>query len=213
DEITRTLRSSNGASAGIEEETLKKTVITESVLRACTSSTTKNQTSEHATAKFEGFDIRSDLVSTLQKIWRRHGNIVEKSIMRNSDIIARALESLATAVRLLEDNTAHSLSVSQADYLASTLSDLRCISFKVYWLVPYVQKAIQIHKSKSSVESLNNLSQLSSQVKDRKAILLDELAKLGAEENKLKEEREKVSKLIPFCGQVELDKPVGAGLT
>ncbi|XP_074285262.1 uncharacterized protein LOC141610871 isoform X2 [Silene latifolia] len=213
DEITRTVLSLNGANAVIEEDTLRKNISTESVLKACTSSATKSQTSEHATSKFEGFDIRSDLVPTLQKIWQKHGNIVEKSIMRNSDIISRALESLATMVLLLEDNTAHSLSDSQADYLASTLSDLRCICFKVYWLVPYVQKAIKIHKSKSSVESLNNLSLLSSQVKKRKAVLLEELDKLGTEKNKLKEEMEKVSQLIPFCGQLKLDEPLGAGLT
>ncbi|KAH9615453.1 hypothetical protein KSS87_021368 [Heliosperma pusillum] len=213
DEITRTLLCLNGASAAIEEETSRKNITTELVLRACTSSTTKSQTSDNATAKFEGFDIRSDLVPTLQKIWQKHGNIVENSIMRNRDINARALESLATMVRLLEDNTAHSLSDSQADYLASTLSDLRCICLKVYWLVPYVQKAIKVYKSKSSVESLNNLSQLSSQVKKRKAIVLDELAQLGTEENKLKEEMEKVSQLIPFCGQIKLEEPLGAGLT
>ncbi|XP_074287629.1 uncharacterized protein LOC141612770 [Silene latifolia] len=168
---------------------------------------------DSATTKFEGLDIRSDLVPTLQKIWRNHGNIINDSIVRNGDIVARALESLATIVQILEDNPVQSLSDSQADYLSFTLSDLRNICFKVYWLVSFVEKALKVHKSKPLVESLNNLSQLSSQVKERRAILLGELANLDEEENKLKEEMTKVSEMIPFFGEVKFDEAIGAGLT
>ncbi|XP_074285271.1 uncharacterized protein LOC141610878 isoform X1 [Silene latifolia] len=207
---TKTLVTMNSGNYAIEQETSGKN-ITHSVHKASTSSTTEIHKIESTTTKFEGFDIRSDLIPTLQKIWRKHENIIKDSIVRSGDIVARALESLAIMVRILEDNPAQSLSDSQADYLTSTLSDLRNICFKVYWLVPFVEKALKVHRSKPLVESLNNLSQLSSQVKERKTILLDELAKLNDEENKLREEMAKVSKI--FYGQVNFDEPIGAGLT
>ncbi|XP_074285332.1 uncharacterized protein LOC141610919 [Silene latifolia] len=210
EEVRRTLLSMN-SSNGVEGETSGK-IINHSIPKASTSSTIKSCKCDSATTKFEGLDIRSDLVPTLQMIWRKHGNIIKDSILRSADMIARALESLATMVRILEDNLAQFLSDSQADYLSSTLSDLKCIHFRVYWLNSYVDKALKIHKSKSLVESLNNLGQLSSQVSERRAVLLDELAKLNDEENKLKEAMEKVSKMLPFSGQVKFDEPVGAGL-
>ncbi|XP_074285273.1 uncharacterized protein LOC141610878 isoform X3 [Silene latifolia] len=175
--------------------------------------TTESHKSDSSTTKFEGLDIRSDLVQTLQKIWQKHGNIIKDSTVRSGDIVARALESLATIVRILEDNPAQSLSDGQADYLRSTLSDLKCIRFKVCWLVSFVEKVLLVHKSKPLLESLNNLSQLSSQVEERRTILLHEVAKLHLERNKLKEETAKVSKMIPFSGQVKFDEPIGAGFT
>ncbi|XP_074285260.1 uncharacterized protein LOC141610869 [Silene latifolia] len=212
-EITRTLLTLiDGNNATTEEETLKKNN-TELVHRACTSSTTVSHRSNTATAKFEGMDIRLDSVSTLEKIWQKHGNIVENCAVRNSEIIARALESLATIVRILDDSSALSLSDIQAEYIVSTLSDLRYIHFKVDWLIPFVEKAKKIHQSKASLESLNSLRQLNSEAEERRAILLEELTKLDAEEKKRKEEMAKISKTIPFCGQVKLDEPLGSGLT
>ncbi|KAH9615443.1 hypothetical protein KSS87_021358 [Heliosperma pusillum] len=196
----------------VEQETSGKN-ITHSIPNDSTSSKTEIHKTGSATTKFVGYDIRSDLMPTLQKIWQKHGNIIEYSIVRNSDITAKALELLATMVRILEDNSALSLSDSQADYLRSTLSDLSCIGFRVCWLSSFVEKALKVHSSKALVESLNNLSQSSSQVKKRKRILGDELAKLNEEENKLKEEMAKVSKMIPFYGQVKSDEPIGVGLT
>ncbi|XP_074285266.1 uncharacterized protein LOC141610875 [Silene latifolia] len=206
--VTKTLLRMNSTNDAVEEETSGKN-ITHAIPKAPTSSTTESM----GTTKFEGLEIRSDLIPTLQKIWQKHGNIIKDSIVRSGDIVARALESLAIMVRILEDNPAQSLSDSQADYLTSTLSDLRNICFKVYWLVSFVEKALKVHRSKPLVESLNNLSQLSSQVKERRAILLDEVAKLNEEENKLKEEMGKISKMIPFSGQVKFDEPIGAGFT
>ncbi|XP_074285281.1 uncharacterized protein LOC141610883 isoform X2 [Silene latifolia] len=193
EEVTKTLLSMNSRNDVVEEEVSGKNSI-HLIPKACTSSTTQIHTSCSATTKFEGLDVRSDLVPTLQKIWRKHGNITKDSIVRSNDIIARALESLATVVQILEDNLAESLSDSQADYLSTTLSDLKCIRFKVCWLVSFVEKALKIHKSKDLMESLNNLSQLSSQIKERKSVILDEVAKLNEEENKLKEEMAKVEK-------------------
>ncbi|KAK9666264.1 hypothetical protein RND81_14G172500 [Saponaria officinalis] len=140
-------------------------------------------------------------------------NIIENSIMCGGDIVARALELLATMVQILEENSAESLSDCQADYLSSTLSDLRCIRFDVSWLIPCVEKAVKQYKSKPLLDSLNNLSQLISQVKERKAILLDEVAILREEENKLMDVTVKVSKTIPFSGEVKFDELVGSGLT
>ncbi|XP_074285259.1 uncharacterized protein LOC141610868 [Silene latifolia] len=211
-EITRTLLSLDGGNYATEEETLRKSV-TELVHRACASSPTVRHGSDSATAKFEGFDIGPDSVSTLEKIWQKHGNIVENCAVRNTKIIGKALESLATMVHILDDNSALSLSNSQVDYLVSTLLDLRYIRFKVDWLIPFVENAEKLHKSKPLLESLNNLNQLSCQAMERRAVLLDELSKLDVEENKRQEELAKVFKMIPFCGQVNFDKPLGPGLT
>ncbi|KAK9666274.1 hypothetical protein RND81_14G173200 [Saponaria officinalis] len=213
EEVTRTLLRMNGGNEAIQKESSRKN-ITLSAPRACTSSaTTKVNQSDTATTKFEGFDIRSDLVPILQKIWRNHGNIIEHSTVRSGHIIANALESLATVVQLLENNSVESSSDCQADYLSSTLSDLKVMGFKVQWLVTFVEKAVKLHKSKPLVDSLNKLSDLSSHVMERRAILIDEVAKLTEEENKLKKEMAKVSKLIPFIGQFKFDEPFGSGLT
>ncbi|KAK9666256.1 hypothetical protein RND81_14G171800 [Saponaria officinalis] len=156
--------------------------------------------------------IRSDLVPILHKIWRKHGHIIERSTMRSGHIIARALESLATMVEILENSPVESISDSQAGYLSTTLSDLKTMCFKVHWLVSFVEKAVKLHKSKPLVDSLKKLSDLSSQVQERRAILVDELAKLTEEENKLKKEMGKMSKLIPFS-KVKFGLPLGSGLT
>ncbi|KAH9615457.1 hypothetical protein KSS87_021372 [Heliosperma pusillum] len=210
--IRRTLLSRVNQNGLADQETSGKN-ITPLIHKASISSTTESHKSDSQTTKFEGLDIRSDLVQTLQKIWQKHGNIIKDCTVRSVDIVARALESLATMVRILEDNSAQSLSDGQADYLSSTLSDLKCIRFKVSWLVSFVEKVLLVHKSKPFVESLNNLSQLSSQVDERKTILLDKVPKLDEEQNKLKEEMAKVSENIPFLGQVKFDEPIGAGFT
>ncbi|XP_074285265.1 uncharacterized protein LOC141610874 [Silene latifolia] len=210
--IRRAFHSGTSRNGVVEQETSGKN-ITSSIHKASVSSTTESHKSDTATIKFEGLDIRSDFVPSLQKIWRKHGNIIKDSILRSGDIVARALESLATMVQILENNPVLSLSDSQADYISSTLSDLKNIRFNVNWLVSFVEKAIKVHNNKSSVEALNNLSQLSSKVKERRAILLEELAKFNEQENKLKEEIGKVSKMLPFSGPVKFDEPIGAGLT
>ncbi|KAK9666267.1 hypothetical protein RND81_14G172800 [Saponaria officinalis] len=213
EEVTRTLLRMNGGYEAIEKESSRKNV-TLSAPTACTSSsTTKVNRSDTVTTKFNGFEIRSDLVPILQRIWQKHGNIIERSTMRSGHIIARALESLATMVQILENISVQSLRDCQADYLSSTLSDLRIMSFRVHWLGSFVEKAVKLHKSKPLVDSLNKLADLTSQVKERRAILLNEVTKLTEEENKQKKEMAKVSKLIPLSGQVKLDEPLGSGLT
>ncbi|KAK9666275.1 hypothetical protein RND81_14G173300 [Saponaria officinalis] len=213
EEVTTTLLRMNGVNEAIAKESSRKNV-TPLAPRACTSSsTTKVNQSNTATVKFEGFDIRSDLVPILQKIWRNHGNIIEHSSVRSGHIIANALESLATMVQTLDNNSVDSFSDCQADYLSTTFSDLEFMGFKVHWLGSFVEKAVKLHKSKPLVDSLNKLNDLRSQVKECRAIFLDKVAKLTEEENKLKKEIAKVSKLIPFSGQVKFDEPFGSGLT
>ncbi|XP_074285246.1 uncharacterized protein LOC141610860 [Silene latifolia] len=213
-EITRALLSLNGWNNNVTDEEIPRKNITELVPRASTSCTTTARCkSGSATTKFEGFDISIDSVSTLEKIWLKHGNIVQNSVMRNRDIIAMSLESLVTMVRILDDTSAQSLSDEEVEYLESTLSDLEYNLFKVDWLIPSIEKAQNFHKSKPLMESLNNLSHLRSQAKDRRAILLEELTKLDVEENKWKEEMTKISKMIPSYGQVKFDEPIGSGLT
>ncbi|KAL9232055.1 hypothetical protein vseg_007202 [Gypsophila vaccaria] len=213
EEVTRTLLCMNGGNEPTEKESSRKNAAL-SAPRACTSaSTTKGYEGDCATTNFEGFDIRSGLVPTLIKIWGKHGNIIENSTIHSCDLIARALELLATMVQILESNSVESLSDCQADYLSSTLSDLKIMSFNVDWLSSFVEKAVKLRKRKALVDSLNKLGQLSSQVEESRAMLLDKLAKLTEEENKLKKEMAKVSKAIPFSDQVKFDEPLGLGLT
>ncbi|XP_074285264.1 uncharacterized protein LOC141610872 isoform X2 [Silene latifolia] len=118
-EIPRTSLSLNDGNNGTEEGTSTKNII-DLVHRASTSSTRVRQRSDFATAVFEGFDIRPDLVPTLQKIWQKHGNILENSAVRSDDIIARGLESLATIVRILGDNSALSLNDRLKNYIKAS---------------------------------------------------------------------------------------------
>ncbi|KNA19285.1 hypothetical protein SOVF_062690 [Spinacia oleracea] len=62
-----------------------------------TSSAKEDKNNDASTVKFEGMNIRPNLFPTLQKIWSKHGNIVENSLISNGDNIARLLESLASS--------------------------------------------------------------------------------------------------------------------
>lgn len=57
----------------------------------------EDKNNDASTVKFEGMNIRPNLFPTLQKIWSKHGNIVENSLISNGDNIARLLESLASS--------------------------------------------------------------------------------------------------------------------
>ncbi|XP_056686227.1 uncharacterized protein [Spinacia oleracea] len=189
--------------------------IIHSVSRASITSVNQSNRSDSSTIKFEGLDIKPSLVPTLQKIWSKHGNIIENSLMSNGDMKARALESLATVVLILEGNSVRSLSDCQVDYLSSALSDLKCIRFEVDWLVPFVKKAVGLYKNKPLIESLNKLSQLDDQAIERRARLLEELAKLDEMRKELKEDQANLTKMISFSGEVDLDLdiPLGGGLS
>uniref|UniRef100_A0A803MFR9 KIB1-4 beta-propeller domain-containing protein n=1 Tax=Chenopodium quinoa TaxID=63459 RepID=A0A803MFR9_CHEQI len=194
-------------------EECSNTKITHSVSRAYITSITQSDQSDNSTVKFEGLEIRSSLLSTLQKVWSKHGNLTENITICNGDIVSRVLESLATAVLILEENSARSLSDSQADYLSSTLSDLRCMQFKVDWLVPYVESAVELHKSKPLLDSRDKLGHCKAQVAEKISKTLEELAALDKLADELDEEIANVSKVIPFSGNVDLDKLLGGGLS
>uniref|UniRef100_A0A803L893 Uncharacterized protein n=1 Tax=Chenopodium quinoa TaxID=63459 RepID=A0A803L893_CHEQI len=169
--------------------------------------------SDNSTIKFEGLEIRSTLFPTLQKVWSKHGNLIENITIRNGDIVSRALESLATAVIILEENPVCTLTDSQADYLSSTLSDLRSMQFKVDWLVPFVEKAVKLHKSKQLMDSLDKLGHCKAQIAEKKSKLLEEVAALDKLADELEEEIAGVSKVVSFYGNVDFGKPVGGGLS
>ncbi|XP_056685155.1 uncharacterized protein [Spinacia oleracea] len=186
-EITRT-PTMNEMVSEVKEDNLREESRTHAVSRACIISANQSNRSDNLTVKFEGFDIRSSLVPVLQNVWSRHGNIVENSIIRSGDLIAKALESLANVILILEGNSVRSLNDCQVDKLGSTLSDLRCFHFKVDWLVPCVENAIELHK----------LGQIRAQTAEKRLKLLEELAF-------------QIWKL-PFNGNVDLDQLLGGGL-
>ncbi|XP_021762794.1 uncharacterized protein LOC110727541 [Chenopodium quinoa] len=189
------------------------TQITHSVLRAYITSMSQSNQSDNSTVKFEGLEIRSNLLPTLQKVWSKHGNLIENITIRNGDIVSRALESLASAVLILEENPVRTLTDSQADYLSSTLSDLRSMQFKVDWLVPFVEKAVELHKSKLLMDSLDKLGHCKAQVAQKKSKLLEEVAALDKLADELEEEIAGVSKVVSLYGNVDLGKPLGGGLS
>ncbi|KAL2935719.1 hypothetical protein RDABS01_018837 [Bienertia sinuspersici] len=169
--------------------------------------------SNNSTIKFKGLDIRSNFLQTLQNIWSKHGNLIENSLIRNGDMVSRALESLAQAILILEQTSVQSLSDSQVDYLKSTLSDLQCMRFKVDWLVPYVDKAVQLHKSKPLIDSRDQLLSCKAKVQERRSKLYEELAELDKLEKELEEDVANASKFIPVSGNVDMDQPIGWGLS
>ncbi|CAO2826481.1 unnamed protein product [Amaranthus hypochondriacus] len=91
--------------------------------------------------KFHGVDVNSDLVPVLQKIWEKHGNIIQEFVAHNDQMILKwALESLAKMAVILQNNS-ENLSDSQAEYLDATLHNLQTMNFKLDWLVPLVKHA------------------------------------------------------------------------
>lgn len=197
----------NGTGHDAEEDPVRGE-ITHSVTRAYITSSSKSYTS--STVKFEALNISSELVPTLQKIWLKHGNIMEDIVIRNGDIVARTLESLATAVQILEGNTCRSLNDCQAGYLRSMLSDLQLGLFKVDWLVAFIENALAHHKSKPTLETL---AQCKARAAEMRTKLLDDLAKVDELEKELEVEMTMVTHNITFSGELEFDNPLGGGLT
>lgn len=75
-------------------------------------------------------------------------------------------------ILILEENSPQSLSDFHADYLKSALSDLKCVRFQVEWLVPCVEKALELHKTNATM-------------KEQRSNLLNKIAKLDEELTKL----------------------------
>lgn len=103
-------------------------------------------------SKFQGVDVSSHLVPILQKIWDKHGNIMEGHVVNSNSLLTWALESLAKTIIILQSDSGRSLDESEAKYLKSILLDFRLMHFKIDWLVPFVEKALALHKNKVIME-------------------------------------------------------------
>ncbi|KNA10276.1 hypothetical protein SOVF_145930 [Spinacia oleracea] len=111
--------------------------------------------------KFQGADVSSNLVP-----------------VRSNDLLTWALESLAKMVIILQKNTGESLDDSQAEYLKLSLVDLQTLHFRLDWMVPFVERALAIHKSKCQKIIVTDLEK-------RKSKLLAELHELEQMEKTL----------------------------
>uniref|UniRef100_A0A803L897 KIB1-4 beta-propeller domain-containing protein n=1 Tax=Chenopodium quinoa TaxID=63459 RepID=A0A803L897_CHEQI len=72
--------------------------------------------------KLSGIEVRSDFLPVLEKIWVKHGDVVEGSAIRSCDTKATALESLAKMVIILKSNSGKTLSEDHAHYLEKALA-------------------------------------------------------------------------------------------
>lgn len=173
--------------------------------------TTKDFESGVSKVNFQGVDVNSDVLPTLNKIWAKYGNIVEGCTVHNKDIVAWALESLAKVVILLQSNTGKSLNDYQVDYLNVILCDLKMMRLKVSWLVPFVERASTIPKGTVSQfqDSLEEIEKVKSQMEEMRTKFLVEL---GGLEQRLNDLRKIVSERLSVSGLVDQDKCLGEGL-
>lgn len=162
--------------------------------------------------KFEGVYIRSDLVPTLQKVWVKHGNIIEGSSVHSEDMLACTLESLATVIIILQSNSGRTLTKSQCDYTNSVLMDLLQVRFKVQWLVPFVEKATALHQSKPLIDGLTEIDKKIALFEEKKAKFVEELTTMEEVQKELKEEKKLLSEKIPIKEHDHLDQCIGEGL-
>ncbi|KNA10272.1 hypothetical protein SOVF_145890 [Spinacia oleracea] len=117
-------------------------------------------------SKFLGVDVSSHLVPILQKIWTKHGNITEGHVVTSNYLLTWALESLAKIIIILQSDPGRSLDDSQAKYLKSTIRDLQLMGFKLDWLVPFVEKALLLHKNKVIMELEMAKSKLQTELRE-----------------------------------------------
>ncbi|XP_021762678.1 F-box protein SKIP23-like [Chenopodium quinoa] len=170
----------------------------------------KSNKSVASKVTFEGVDIKSDLVSTLQKIWAKHGNVVEG--VQSKDMLKCVLKSLAKAVIILQSSSGRTLSKEQCSDLSSVLMDLKRLQLRVEWLEPFVEKAIKLHQSKPMVDALEDLEKYIARTKEMKIKFTKELANLEEVEKELEEDKTLISKEIPIVGQIDLDQCIGDGM-
>lgn len=105
--------------------------------------------------KFQGIVVSSELVPILQKVWVKYGNIDEEFVYsRSCESKSMAFESLAKVINILQTVTVNNLTDDQAQYLVSTLGDLQYMGLELGWLVPFVEKAFVLHKSKPLAAAL-----------------------------------------------------------
>uniref|UniRef100_A0A803MFS9 KIB1-4 beta-propeller domain-containing protein n=1 Tax=Chenopodium quinoa TaxID=63459 RepID=A0A803MFS9_CHEQI len=107
--------------------------------------------------KFQGINVSSDLLPTLEEIWAKHGNVLEGNTIRGGYVLGWALESMANMAILVQNTSDGSMTEPQADYLCSNLHHLQLLGFKVMGLVPSIVKALNMYnKIANNIEARNH---------------------------------------------------------
>ncbi|XP_048501669.1 uncharacterized protein LOC125497972 [Beta vulgaris subsp. vulgaris] len=177
------------------------TPVTPSTMPACkTCSSTLN---------FEGVEIKSELLPTLQTIWAKHGSLISEDTICSTDMRACALESVAKLMITLQNTTGKTLTDSRAADIKSILSDLQRVGLKVDWLVPTVEKALELQKCKPMIESIMLLDKKKAQVDKEEKEFLARIANVRQE---LEDSMACLSARIPFPELIDLDEFLGDGL-
>lgn len=101
-----------------------------------------------STVNFEGVDIRSEFLPTLETIWAKHGTLFGKNSVRSKAMRAYALESLAKLNITLQRAKVKDLTDSTVDEIQLILDDLNRVGLKVDWLAPMVEEAKTQHNEK-----------------------------------------------------------------
>ncbi|KAL2935856.1 hypothetical protein RDABS01_018974 [Bienertia sinuspersici] len=185
---------------------------TSAVMHKKAPDTAQNKTSmecDSNTQFYEGLDIKSNLLPTLQIAWNKHGNLVGDKTVRSRDMLVCALESLAKMIKMLQSTTARTLTDSLANDLDSIMFDLQCAGLKVDWLVPFVDRALAIRKNKPLIESIMAIEEEKAQADEEEREFLMQSAKKKQE---LEEKRVSVSSNLPFSEPFDLDQCLGEGL-
>lgn len=166
---------------------------------------------EFSKVRFEA-DISPDLVPILQKVWAKHGNILEGSNVHSKFMISCALESLAKVVIILEGNSGTTLTEAQCNDMTSTMWDLRHLSLRVEWLVPFVEKAVALHISKPMIAALAELDKAIARANAMKMKVSDDLANMDELVKALEKDRICIFERMPIPGPINLDQCLAKGL-
>ncbi|CAO2836395.1 unnamed protein product [Amaranthus hypochondriacus] len=162
------------------------------------------------TVNFEGVEINSELLRTLQAIWLKFGSPIGKETVRSKPILACVLESLARLIITLQNTTGRSLTDTIVDDISSTFSDLQRAGLKVNWLAPTVEKALNLHKSKPEIESIMLKSKRKAQI-DKE--VREFLARTTKEKQELEDDIANLRARIPFPTElIDLDDKLGKEL-
>lgn len=161
---------------------------------------------------FEGADIRPELVSILQKIWAKYGNVLEGCNVHSKDMLKSALKLLAKAVTILQTTSGRTVTKLQCDDVSSILMDLKSLNLRVEWLEPFVEKAMKLHRIKLIIRALEDVEKSIAETKEMKMKLSKELANSDQVVEEPQEDEALVYDRILIEGNVDLDQCIGKGL-
>ncbi|KAL2935715.1 Ribosomal RNA large subunit methyltransferase K/L [Bienertia sinuspersici] len=164
---------------------------------------------EVVTSKFQAIDVQSDHLPILEKVWTKHGDVLEGSAIHSCDTKTMALASLAKIIIILQTNNGNTLSDDQVQYLCSTFSDLQYMRLKVDWLAPCVENALAIHKSNQLQASLLELEKAKARAEEMEQKFLSEMAEM---KRGLDNDIRLLTKKMPVSGQIDQKKCLGEGL-